>query len=744
MRVMRVDGSRRTRRWGAVLAGALAAALSASARADGLSAQANGGYSGSRTITTDETGHEREVDTSVYTQRYRLTLDHTFWPNLSLSTGGFLDWTIAPVREEGVKQEIESRRWSGFAHLRAGTPLLSGSLDYDHQRQESSISGTAIPSLSSAVLRDTYGGSISWRPAELPSLDLRLTRSETHDRARSTTDLTSDDALLSTRFEPTKDVLLRYAVRAAAVTDHVNDVRSTQLANSAAATWTGAYLSGRGTAYASYTVSALNSTVSARGAGGTVSTLQLPVGGLSVVEVFPALPTRVTLNPNSALVDGVTGASAGLNLGYSATSPTGERPLRDLGAQFANTDTPVNAVYVYVDRTLPEELAQSFLWTAYESEDNLDWTLVGGAVTARFDPLQNRFEIPIERTTARFLKVVVRPLPRNVSTSQQFSEIFVTELQFYLVVEAEQAAGKTSTVGGNLNATTRIQLLDSGALTYDVSTLLTHTSSGQRVTYAITNGLSASRRLSRVFGTNGRIERTDADAGSGHEATNRWSGTLSFDPLVTFGGALVYSGQLSQQRGGNVLTQSLALAARADLYEGIAANGNVAYALAHDERGRDTRSTSMTAGATLTPNRVLSLAGSVGFTDASQTGGGEPARSDQRGTLEASASFTPFRSLAMSGTVTRLFGRSIPPQTLASVSAGFSPFQGGDLSVRYSFQETIDTSGRERTRSHGPGARWNIRRGWFLDGGVTFLEARAPAQDVDSQFYFANLTVALR
>lgn len=745
MRIFWTQEARRSR----VAAAVAALVACATARADGYLLQLNPGYTASSTTTTDEAGHESTSRGSAVSQKYRLTLDDTLYPNLSLSAGGLLDWTIGQSRTEGVNRYTDSKRWSGFGRLRAGTPLLAGALDYDHTEQESSSKTAGAPESSFAVIRESYGGSVSWKPADLPALDLRLSRSESHDRSRTTLDLTSDDALISARYEPTQDLDLRYSVRGSQTTDHLKDVVSRQLASSASATWTGRYLSGRGTAYVSYNLGALSSEVTAPRVGGTISTQQLPVEGLSVVEQFPAVPTNVKLGPNSALVDGITGGGdpvphAGVNLGYTAATATGERPLRDLGARFADAVTPVNLVYVYVDRVVPDEQAATFIWTAYRSDNDQDWTQLGSPVIAPFNPLLNRFEIPIERSSASYLKVVTRPLATSPTTPAQLAEIFVTEIQFFLVRAAEEVVGTSSVLAGSLNATTRIQLLEAPSLAYDLTTLVTHTSASHQVTYAVTNGLSAYRRLGRRADVSGRLERSDLDSGVGHESANRWSASMSVNPLPTLGGALVYSGQYSQNQLGDTLSQSLGTSARADLYTGISLSGNASAGLSRNEEGRSTRSVTTSAGLTLSPNPVLALTSSVAYTAAVQTGAGRPEQSDRRGMLEASASFTPVRALAASGSVTRTFGGSIPAQTLVAFTAGFSPFQGGDLQLRYSYQETLDLTGEQRTRTHGPAVRWIIRRGWFADAAYTFFDARAPAQDISTRAFSANLNILLR
>jgi hypothetical protein len=162
---------------------------------------------------------------------------------------------------------------------------------------------------------------------------------------------------------------------------------------------------------------------------------QLPVMGLSVVESFPATPLQVFLNPNGALVDGDLVTSAGVNLGTSA----GVVPIayRDLGARFADAITPVAEIHVVVDRAVPPELAAHFVWDAYRSDDNLAWTPVALSGAVAFDPVLLRFEIPISRAQARYLKVVTRPLPSTSTSDPRYGEIFVTELQFLDLVPAQ-------------------------------------------------------------------------------------------------------------------------------------------------------------------------------------------------------------------------------------------------------------------------------------------------------------------
>jgi hypothetical protein len=93
-------------------------------------------------------------------------------------------------------------------------------------------------------------------------------------------------------------------------------------------------------------------------------------------------------------------------------------------------------VYLWVDRSLPADVAGAFSWAAYCSDDNLAWTPVALAGPVTFGAFDNRFVLSIERTQARFLKVVTRPLAAGTTTDPRFADVLVTEIQFYLATFA--------------------------------------------------------------------------------------------------------------------------------------------------------------------------------------------------------------------------------------------------------------------------------------------------------------------
>lgn len=743
----------RGRRRAALLAAAALAAIPGPGAADGWSVRIKPGWSLSESVLTDELGREVETESDLFLQEYRLTLDKTLMPLLVLSAGGFLDWNTGTQRVGPVASEVDAKRWNGYASLKAGGPFLSGALDYNRREEvaESIAAGATVRS--PHLVRDAYSASLTWRPSELPSVDLRLGRIDTRDRSRLVYDQTSDDASLALRWAPARPVSLRYSVQWAESEDRRVGVESSSLVNGFSASWGDTFRGGRIRTYLNYNGSTRSSWFAARGPEGYLDRQQFtaPGGGLSKVEGPLDTPERVTLAPNAALVDGDVLASAGLNLGYSA-SAAGDVARRDLGGTFPNVITPVNRIHVSLDRPIEDAaVLEEFLtglstFTVWQSEDNLDWTAVDLATgePVLFDPFLNRFEIPLAaEVQARHLKVVTRPLRTAITTDPRYAEIFVTEVQFFQRIDAEDVPSTDFTFAHNLNGTARVTLVEGLGLTYDFSMFLSDDSETDRVTYSFVNGLSLSRRLGRVWLVAARAERTDADAGVGHEALNRWSASLSASPLPTLGGSIHYSGQLVQRAAGTSISNSAGVYARAELYQGVSLGGGVTASLAEDEVGLATRSTSASGSATFEPNRVLSFTGSVAYTSTAQSGGGRPDRSEDSGVVDATLSLSPFPALALGATLSRYFAVA-RPATLASFNGSFSPFPGGALQLRYGYQETLDTGAEARTRTHGPGVRWNIRTGWYVDAAGSFAYSDTPSQTVETRSVFANLLITLR
>jgi hypothetical protein len=467
---------------------------------------------------------------------------------------------------------------------------------------------------------------------------------------------------------------------------------------------------------------------------------QLPFEGLSLVEAAVDVPERVTLIPNRALIDGDLETSAGLDVGFGVRLG-GDARARDAGVQFADPHTPVNVVHVHVDRALPPEVWGTLRWRAFTSDDNVTWTEVAvDAAGIRFGDFENRIELPIARVEARYVKVVTTPLLPGVTTDPAFASILLTELRLYLRQQAAEVVGRRSETGGSLSATVRALLERSYALTYDGGFFVQH---GNDNGWNLMNGLSAGHRLGETSAWSARVDRTDSGGDVPHSAVTRASASLSSDPLPTLGGALATSAQLTENEAGTGWAVSSSAVARADLYEGVSLSANAGVGYGENERTQRTRFASVATTASVTPHPTATFSGSYFHSAALTEGPGATGLWDRRWRAEGSALLSPFPALSVSASIahSREAGR---PATLASFAVNASPFQGGDLVMRFGYVETIDTGIDSRSRQWGPGLRLNIRPGSNLDLAYTVQTTRSRPVDTDSSGFFANLVITLR
>lgn len=726
---------------------ALAAALgwAAHARGEGFSGSVEPSYTATETSSTDQAGAKHDGNGWTLEQKYRLAFDRQLYPLLRLSADGLYDWALGHQLADGTASDLDARRWIGNGRLTGGSETLSYGLAYT--RSERSATVTTAGTETRAPTLDSQGLTLttSWRPQDLPAWQLLLGRTWGWDAERRFADTTIDSAQLTGTYAPAPfDVL--YGFRLDHPVDHLRGVETTAIKQNARVAYSESFLQRRLPVYASYAASVITSTTSVAGTGGTVATLRTPTAGLSAVETFPDTPLRITLAQNPALIDGNTTASAGLDLGFSR-SLAGDVRNRHMGAQLADVITPVNTVYVWVDRPLPPEIVSAMTaagaWTAYTSDDNLNWTqipVVGPVVFGIFD---NRFEITITETSARYFKIVTRPLAGAVTTDERYASIVVTELQLLSVVSAQSVKGRKTDANGQLNASARYTIDPATSFAYDTSVSINHSFEGKRPTYALLNGIGAAPRLNRITTLGARAEWSDADFGTGREDTLRWGGTVSVDPIPTLGGSVGYSGQWRHSSAGIAFSNSATGAVRADLYEGITLGANASFGTGQVETGQRTTTASAAATTTLVPHRTLTLAGSYGYTRSARTGAGLPALTNTSQNLEGTTSWSPVPALYASGGLARIITNGIGVTT-GNIAAGVSPFPGAALQLRFRYAETFDTSTHLRTRAYGPSARWTILKSLYVDVSYSLTESRSSAEDSKSNVFFARLFWAVR
>jgi hypothetical protein len=725
----------RVGRAGAIALAALVAASASGARADGWSAVAEPRFQWTRERDTDQSGKKRSSEVLDLGQRYNLNVLKSLYPNLTLTLGGTFNddkiWTTA----EGVHSFSESWQGNGFGRLVFGSPVLGGSVGYErsHQGQH----GTA--GTSPELILETYRATAYWHPADFPQLDLLGSRSNTFDSTRRTQYLTTDDLLVSTDYAGISRLRLRYSLHYSNPVDHLNQVDTTTVAQQVQGTWDDKLFGGRTNAYLNANVASVVTSTTASGPGGTVSTQRLPIAGYSLVEGALDAPERDTLALNPGVVNGDLAVSAGVEIGFGV--PLGDTAYRDVGVQFQDATTRVNTVYVWVNKALPSNVAGAFAWRALSSDDNVTWTEVPLLGAAAFGSFTSRFEITLSEVQARYLKVVVQPLPKTVTVDPRFSSIAVTEVQTLLVQPASTVVGRTSITTETFSGTAQTRLVPALNLAWDISGLVNHASQGP-TTWSIANGLSLSRRLSRVWSVSARAQRQDRDVGAGHVGGFQWGSTLAAVPIPTLTAALTYGGVWEETPRGFTVQNSLTALTRADLYRGVNVSATGGASETTNDTGQRTRTLQTTANATVTPHRTLTMTSAYLYAVTFLSGGSAPAGTVRSERVDAGLSFSPFATLYLNGTVTRII-KGTPPTTLATGLVAFSPFPDGAIQLRLSHTESIDTTAGHQSQTSVAGIHWTIRSGVILDTSYTLLDDKTPATRSNSDTWFTILTITL-
>jgi len=710
----------------------IAALLAAGAAyGEGITGYVEEDYSHTNT-RTDANGVETRSAQDAVLQRYHLNLERAFYPQLRFSGGGIFEQQNSWSRQLGNPW---SRTVGGFGQLTAGSPILSGSAAYNYRVERQSVSTDRLILEEPSLI-------VGWRPSLLPQFSLRVARTHTWDVDRHLQDLAIWTALFTVRYAVSSDLTLQYSAIYANPNDRLNDTDTKSISQTGRADYLRNFWGGRASVSAGLTLNDRRTEVTSAGAGGTIATPQTPLATLSLVEKFPAAAQLDTLNDNAALSDGnTTQGIADLDLGTSQSAGTEIDP-RDIGARFADILTPVNTLYVYVDRQLPAQIAASLAWTAWQSDDNLHWTPVDITAPVVIGTFQNRFEITIRTTAAHYLKVVTSPLAQSVTTDKRFASILVTELQLFLVTPAVRTTGWNAATRTLLNSAARVQITN--ALSYDFTGLFGHgtqTGAATQNTYLIGNGLSYAQRLNPIFFVNARVARQDQDQSAGHQGVFLYGGSLVATPLSTLSHNLVYSGQIVSDSRGNTITNSFSFFNRATPYRGTGLLAGAAYNLVQQPSGLLLRSAQLTLGANAQPHRTLTLSGTFAHSDSVSSGNGSPRLAQATNRVDGTLSFNPVPALYLAGTVSRLVTDGAG-RTLANATGSFSPFPGGDLQFTLSYTETYQEPNL-LSRLIVPTIRWNLRPGTLITVSYTVLDTTGLGTGTHTRTFDANFQTTL-
>jgi len=692
-------------------------------------------------------------------QKYQLFLTQEMMPALRLEVGGYLTWNMGWAETDNVWSSLDQKLWEVNARLNFGNQPLQGQFYLALQQKLGWASIGGVTFHQPTVDQNVYGLTLTWSPSELPFVSLTLQHSDLYDTTRTFSNISTNSLYLTGKYSPVRPLTLVYTGRFENSDDKRHGVTSDSISNTGNVYYGDQFFNQRLLVSASYTLTGSNITYRVQSGAAPIPVQRFPTAGLSLVEAPPATPTLVTLANNPALIDGNVLASAGIDIGY-APSLAGDTNFRNVGAALADAITPVNLVYLYVDRPLPAEINSAFQWTAYRSNDNQNWTEVP-VTGVTFGLIENRFEISIAPTQAQYVKVVTRPLAVGVSLDRTYADIFVTEIRLFNVVTVGSANGSLDSLVGTASGTLHLLLVRSLNFAYDFSAVFYHSSATNtvnRYTWNLMNALSLGGQVSRIFILTARLEdfigSTAIASGEAAVSDLRFTAVAGATFLPTLRASLTYQGQISFV--GSALSrnyQTGSLTASADLYRGVSLSAQLAYtygtqglapgtAAGSTSQNQEFSSVTASAGLSIVPNPILTLGGAFSYSDAQSRIPGMPWVVQKTGVISGSLSFNPFPALSATVGVGWYPWYETPTLT-ENATVNFSPLPGGKLIFRFFYSQSLDTSTDSRTASWGPGLRWNIRPATYVDVYYTNSKVSNIAYSNLTNVVFVTLNITL-
>jgi hypothetical protein len=505
--------------------------------------------------STDLTGTTTKTNIEEIDQLYNLYMDKNIFPNLVLDAGGQFGRNNFVSKDDTEVHSAENQ-FSIFSDLRFNARPFTSTVGYYKRTDTAASLGSVL-----ANTDERYSAVFGYRPEQdLPSFDFNYINDHNYDGRRILNDISTNDILMGLRYNPWPNLGLTYNLTYVDSFDNLRGSDSTLTTHSGRITYADSFFNRRVNVAATYDISDQTfETVS--GQGETSVQIQLfPVHGLSGISDLAnptQTPTMITLSENPALIDGGMTASAGINLGLNSglvTVPAPPRQEWNMGLDFV-TATQTNALLVWVNKDLTK-VADLFQWDVYTSGDNSTWTKKFTVTTAPgdFSTLpQPHFVIHLPSAiTSRFVKVVVKPLDSTDQTTiivrgltpADFNDIAVTELQAVQVnVTSNQTKTSRSILTQHLNLNTRVKLLDSRDLFYDMTLFLANNSSSgggaSQTTAFLSNGLTFDQKFGGIFTFNARAARDDNYQATGHAVDYQYSAAISATPLYCTAGITI-------------------------------------------------------------------------------------------------------------------------------------------------------------------------------------------------------------
>lgn len=670
------------------------------------------------------TGETIKSDAYVIEQRYNVNLSKIIYPYLTFNVGTFFEWNNSHTETDGTNTEAEERTLRPSVGLRLTNPVYQAGLQY--RRTEINDVGPDTTNIEN--IRDEVEAVLGWRPVKLPQIFLRYFYTHSYDNPE-TVDTIEKLLQAESNYSPWRNLRLDYTYTRDDTEDRVGNFDTLEQTHFGRIDYSQTFWNGRLSLNGNYNIR-YNTLEFPSGTGGSAEIPLQRAQGLFSLDNTPQ--DGPALAVNNALIDGDLAASAGIDLGLNGDQTTLANIGLDLGLELN-----VDQIRLWVDRTLSNAVADSFSWSIYVSPDNTNlstWTLIATVFPADFGTFENRFTINFPTVNTRFIKVVTSALSPAVPGSNNFPNIFVTEMQAFVTVSEAETQNKTTNTNQNANFGLRARLSENTSAGYNLSYIRQEQDPFDVKNTQLTNTLFMNHIFNRIFSTGARLERTDTSQNDEDRVTNAYSAFLRGAYLPTFDQTLTFSGQNTKEEDDSSDVLSLILRNNAILYRGWSAFLDSGFNYNRPTGSDETeKSLLVRVGTNFEPNQMLSFNVNYRLREIYQ-----PEKSTQAD-LNIETFFVPTRSLSFNATFSLVERTNQNTTTFQNYIVTWTPSPDGDLQFYFTYNETLSSETDERETVLGPGFNWTISRHFFLEMFYNYVREKSNTQKIETNSVFARL-----
>jgi hypothetical protein len=655
-------------------------------------------------------------------------IDTLLYPSLRLNTGGVFERDSFATNINGNLVDSTFSRSRPFILLRSTSPVFAPGVGYFRREERAGTAG--LPTMK--LVNDEYAGYLGWYPAGGPRTDLQYLNTHTFDEARTSQDVGKNFVNLISSYTRSS-FMATYLGTYLDSNDHVVSLETTQQSHAARATGSGSLLTKRWTWNGLYNLNYQNVRSVSTGTSGEVALPITPFAGLAALG---DLPTAVRLTANPLLVDANLTAGAGIDIGL--TTATGDQQARNIGLDLLNP-TPVNRMLVWVDRELPIDIASAFSWEIYSSSDDIVWKQETVVPIAPFGPFENRFQIDFPSVTARYVKVVTKPLSVAAPDAARFPDILVTELQAFVRQSAAGLTTEFSQTTHIVNADTRFRLMNAPSLFYEGYVLYDGPASSAKSTATLSNGLTVNHSFARIFSAYARAAREQGHDTRGERTATVSNATLTIDPMPTLRSSLLYTGEDEQIDGLPSTRRGIFIQNSAQPYRGVNVLFGIGWNSATRETGEISHDRLMNATATVTPRQHVTFTFSYDELIDSRSGvyQGPPQTATRR--AYAAVAFDPMRTLhlVLGEEAVDITGQNL--RSTHNINVNWAPFPDGTLQLMFAHNEELRALEFGSDTSTIGAVRWNLSRRSYLDVSYQKTRSEFTFQTTASSIFAINI-----